>query len=496
MKVFAVLLGPSGIGLLSLYHSVMSTVATVSAMGIASSGVRQIAAANGHEVRMANALSALRLMTIVLGTVGALILFFLRNPVSVWMFGTHEHITPLAVLSIGVLCTIIYQSQTAILNGLCRLTALARINVIGSACGTIAAIILIWLFGEPAVVYSIVASVFIMLICSSWFLRSVLRPSQGPCYSEVKKEMLSLLRLGSAFMGAGLMMTGALLFTRVIFLQQVGLDATGQFQAAWGIAAIFIDFILTAMSMDFYPHLTDCIKRDHLAGHRLVNQQTEVALLLGGPLIMGMLMLADVMMRALYSTEFAAATELLRLLLLGNILKIASWPLGYLIIAHAWVKTWVFTELVWASAYLSVVYLGCNYFGINSAGYAFLVSYLIIVIILYSITYKRAGFAWSRKNVRLIAAVGSAGILVAVLASSENFGGYFLGGVITCIFAAVSLVRLSRMMDNESPALIIQSIRKILVQTSTDYPGFNKADRGPRTDSPANKHQASSTRPS
>jgi antigen flippase len=483
MKVFAICLGPSGVGLLGLYQSVMSSVASVSGMGIASSGVQQVAAANGDEAKMANALCALRLVGIGLGTIGALILFFLRNQVSVWTFGNDDHMAALAVLSLCVLCTIIYQSQMAIFNGLRRLGDMARVNVIGSGGGTIAAIVLIWSLGEAAVVYSIVASILIMLVCSSWFLRGIARPSPKASRSGAGIEILSLLGLGSAFMVAGLMMAGALLFTRVIFLRQLGLDAVGQFQAAWGVAFSYVDFILAAMSVDFYPRLTDCIRKDRLTGHRLVNEQTEVALVLGGPLIMGMLMFSDLLIRVFYSAQFAAAPEVLRWLLLGSIVKTVSWPLGYLIMANSWAKITIFTELVWASSYASLVYLGCPYFGINSAGYAFAGSYLVLVVVLYCTAQRCAGFAWSKTNSRLIAAMVIGGIVVALLASRGDFGGYLGGGVMTSAFSIVCLKRAYRMIDDVRPIRMIHSIRKTLalVPHPWGYGGsMKKADQGPR----------------
>src|SRR6185369_5038127 len=83
MKVLAVLLGPTGIGLMGIYSSLVSTVATVAGMGIASSGVRQIAEADGIGDRRTTrkVLLVLVSLSLFLGVCGAGTMLLFRNPI-------------------------------------------------------------------------------------------------------------------------------------------------------------------------------------------------------------------------------------------------------------------------------------------------------------------------------------------------------------------------------------------------------------------------------
>jgi antigen flippase len=49
MKAVALLLGPGGVGLMSLYNSISELAQTLAGLGIQASGVRQIAEASGTE---------------------------------------------------------------------------------------------------------------------------------------------------------------------------------------------------------------------------------------------------------------------------------------------------------------------------------------------------------------------------------------------------------------------------------------------------------------
>lgn len=463
-KIFAVLLGPAGMGLMGLYSSVMSTVSTVGGLGIASSGVRQISEAyNSRDDRAAApALVALRRLTLLLGSTAAIGLFLLRKVVSGWVFGSHLYAGAVGVLSLGVLFTIISGSQVAVLNGLRRLNEIARMNVVGAVSGTLVTILLVLFWREQALVFAVTSTTLIMLICSWWFVGRVPRPSSIPGYAAIKAESFSLLRLGSAFLFAGMMMTMMLLFTRVIIVKHLGMTSAGYFQAAWGLVVFYIDFILTAMGVDFYPHLTSCI-HDRKASNQLVNEQTEVALLLGGPLILGMILFAPVIVFLLYSTKFGAATQLLRWLLLGNILKIISWPMGYLVMAHAKAKTFVFIEVVWGSTYVGLMYFGIGYAGINAAGYAFVGAYLVYAAMLYLIVNRFSGFAWTSTNLILASAVFLSAVLVMALVRRGSIPSYLVGGLITLGVGIYSLRRLYRIVENETAVRIMSAMKNKLI---------------------------------
>ncbi len=447
-KIFAIYLGPTGIGLLGFYTALMSTVTAISEVGIGNSGVRQVAEAQADPHRMAGLLSALRALTIVLALVGTVAVILLSNSLSHWTFGSDAYATGIAIISLGVFFQIIADSQMAVLNGLRRIGDLARANVGGSIIGTVLAVGVVWLMGDQALPFAVVAPVVGMLICSSWMVKQVGLTIRKTSAGEMKTEVAALFRLGFPFMLTGFAMNGALLATRFIFVEQLGLVAAGLYQAAWAIAVINVDFILNAMGIDFYPRLTSCIGKKRAEGNLLVNEQTEVALLLGAPLIIGMITFAGPLISLLFSGQFESATYLLRWLVLGTIIKIVCWPIGYLMMAHGWSTVYLMAELVWCIIYTGLVYVACPYFGVDGAGYAFVAAHLTYAVLAGTIVHLRGGFSWTRRNVCLAATLFSAAAVVMSIVSSFAALGYAVGGVATVVFALFSLKRLSDLSGN------------------------------------------------
>src|SRR3954447_15689636 len=103
-KVVAVLLGPSGVGLMGLYSSIADLAQSIATMGIQGSGVRQIAeaAGSGDTDRMVRTAIVLRRISTLLGLVGAVLLLVFSVPVSTMTFGNAQQAAGVALLAVAV----------------------------------------------------------------------------------------------------------------------------------------------------------------------------------------------------------------------------------------------------------------------------------------------------------------------------------------------------------------------------------------------------------
>jgi PST family polysaccharide transporter len=84
--------------------------------------------------------------------------------------------------------------------------------------------------------------------------------------------------------------------------------------------------------------------------------------------------------RLLFSADFTAANQLYAPQLLGDVIKIASFMLSYLMLAKAMTRLFVVSECVFALSYLALVYVFTAGFGLIGAMYAFAVNYLCYLI--------------------------------------------------------------------------------------------------------------------
>ncbi len=283
-KAMAVLLGPAGFGLMGLYGSIIDLALAVASMGIGSSGVRQIAesVSTGNETRIARTVIVLRRTAVLLGILGAVLVVVFSGPLSTLTFGSDRHAGAVALLGLAVFFRSVSAGQGALIQGMRRIADLAKMGVWGALLGAIFSIALVYVLGERGVAPSLIAAAALGLVISWGYSRKVEIEYPAMTRAEVRQEAASLLKLGFAFMPSGILMMGAAYAVRTLVLRRVGLDAAGLYSAAWTLAGLYVRIVLQAVGADFYPRLVG-VAKDHSQCNRLVNEQTQVSLLLAGP---------------------------------------------------------------------------------------------------------------------------------------------------------------------------------------------------------------------
>ena len=442
-KAMAMLLGPAGFGLFGLYTSIANLTQSVAGMGINSSGVRQIAQAAGSKDIEQVALTAavLRRTSIVLGALGALLLVVFSKQISRLTFGKDEHFLAISLLSIAVLFNLVSAGQGALIQGMRRISDLAKMGVFGAVFGLLISVPIVYFLREKGVVPSLVGVAAMTVVTSWWYSRRIFVKSPTLKSSQVWQEASVLLNLGFAFMASGMMMMGSAYLVRIIVLHKLGIVATGLYQSAWTIGGLYVGFILQAMGADFYPRLT-ASAHDNSKCNRLVNEQAYIGLLLGGPGAVATLTFAPLVIALFYTAKFGAAVAILRWICLGVALQVISWPMGFIIVAKGAKNIFFWSELAWAFIHVCLAWICIGYFGLNGVGMAFFFSYMFHVALIYAVVHRLSGFRWSIANVRtsLIYFSLIASVFCAVWILPALWAGCF--GVAACIFSAVYSIRL------------------------------------------------------
>src|SRR5208337_3218913 len=100
----------------------------------------------------------------------------------------------------------------------------------------------------------------------------------------------------------------------------------------WTLSTLYVGFVLNAMGADFYPRLTS-LAADNMMVNRLVNEQTEMGLLIAVPGVLATLTLAPWVLKIFYSVQFVPAVEIVRWQIVGILLRVVSWPMGFVQLA-------------------------------------------------------------------------------------------------------------------------------------------------------------------
>lgn len=445
MKVAAVLLGPAGVGLIGLMQSLLQTASAVASAGLALAGTRQVAEAHGRGDRHATseARRALAWGTLALALLGGLVFWALRDAIAREILAGAADGAEVGWLALGVALSVAAGGQAALLNGLRRIGDIARVNVLSAVLSTAAGIAALLAWGEAAIVLFVLAAPLATWALGHWYVHR-LPPAQGGARgpSMLVAQWRGLLPLGMALMVSGLAGLLGQLVVRTLVQRELGADALGQFQAAWLVSMTYIGFVLGAMATDYYPRLSAAM-HDPAQVNRLVNEQAEVALLLATPAFMALLALAPWVVRLLYSGAFAGAVDVLRWQVLGDVLKIAAWPLSYVLLAAGAGRAYLGVEALAAAVFAGATWTGLPLLGLEATGVAFALMYAAYLPVVYLLARRRTGFRWSPGVRREALLAFACAALVAALAGWREWAAAAAGLAFAAGFAVHGFRRLA-----------------------------------------------------
>ena len=289
----------------------------------------------------------------------------------------------------------------AIVQGCQRIADLAKITVLSAIGQAVSVVVFVYLIGERGIAWSFVVGGGFSLLISRWIMKGMALPKFQSTWSSSVDEGRVLIKLGLGLTNALLLSTLLAYAVRSLIAREQGLEAVGIYLCAYGLSGKFIGFLLDAMQTDFYPRLS-AVAHDHEDLNRLVNQQTEIVLLMAMPGLLATLAFAPWLIRLFYSGAFAGATILLRWFILGCLVRVIYAPMAFVQLAKGRSLLYFLSEAFIYLSCLTVTFVLLKAFGLRGAAASYLVGNLFQTIVLLAISRRLTGFRWSQHTVRFL----------------------------------------------------------------------------------------------
>jgi len=420
VKALALMVGPAGLGLLGVLAGLASAGTTIAALGSDTSGTRRIALARDDAAALARVRRILGLIAVAHGLLAAAVIWWLRDPIATWVFGSSVYADDVAMVGIAVALSLAAGLQIAQLQGLARVGDIARINILASLASTIIGLLAVWMWGMGGIIVLVLAQPAVAALLATHRMATTggigsdeARGSLG----DVVRDWAGAIAQGAPYMLSFLMLTLVPLAIRALLVRDLGIEAASHFHAAWTMSVIYIGFLLNAMSADYFPRLTALVS-DRKAASALVNDQVQLGLAIGGVALLVILGGAPILVPLLYSSAFAPAVEIVELQAFGNLMKIAGWPIAFLAMARGRSMQFFLIELAWSLLLLGLVWLWLPHLGLHSTGVAFAVACAAFLLMQTIAAYATYGFVLERRTLLMLASFAAAS--TATLAAARH----------------------------------------------------------------------------
>lgn len=418
VKILALLVGPSGIGLFSLLRQIQQTGSGIASVGGYTALVQGIASRNGEQ-RVRYVFTAAHFFAVGIVVVSTAMLVF--APHLTWIiYGSRDPQLISVLRWLAIPCAIggIASFFIAILNGYGAIGDVAFVtaltSVVAAACAYPAGrlvqqghsgafVVLLSLSLTASAAYGIWRSIH-----HGW-LREYLAVRPEYCWDSARQ----FSSFAVTTFAASMMTTGSGVVLRAMVLRRGGLAGTGILDAAWTVSMTYVLLLLTSFSTYYLPALSGTHERPEQ--HLLMRRLLRASVLIMVPMICAMIVFKPLLMTLLYTHEFAPSLMVLRWMLIGDYIKVASWALAMPMLAYADMRAFFWSEVISKAALIGLAAVSVfGFSSIEGVGAAFLISYVGYFAFTLLYVRKKLALRFNPKD----AIFWFAGLGIIVIASS------------------------------------------------------------------------------
>jgi O-antigen/teichoic acid export membrane protein len=432
-KFVALLLGPDGMGLVSLFNTTVQLISQATHLGISVSAVRNISEYYdaGDTEKVAHCVKVVRgwcLLTALLGMLVCVVAGpFLSNTTFSW--GDHTLHFVLLAPAVGMIA--ITGGETAILKGQRKLGALALVQIVAALASLVIAIPIYYFFWQAGIVPVIVLMAFVTMCATLRFSLRIF-PLQIRGARGILGEGMGMIRLGVAFTLAGIVGSGAEMFIRSFLNVAGSLDAVGLYNAGYMITITYAGLVFAAMESDYFPRLS-AVNQDVEATNLMVNKQTEVSVLTIAPLLTSLIIFLPVLIPLLLSSQFLPIVAMTQVAALAMFFKAMTLPVAYITLARGLSVTYFVLESVYYVALVVLIMVGYRHWGIWGTGLAITLAHLVEFLIINGYARWRYQYKQSSTVVKYFAVHLLIGLSAYILTMTVDEVAYWLLGALLIV---------------------------------------------------------------
>ncbi|AKD01952.1 O-antigen translocase [Pontibacter korlensis] len=462
-KLVAVLLGPSGMGIVSLLTTTTGFIGAITNFGLSTSAVKNVSAAfsTGNSRELAVTVAVFRRLVWFTGLLGFVLTLALAPWLSKIVFDNREYTYAFFFVAVTLLLTQVSAGQGVILRGTRKLDYMAKSSVIGAVAGLVVSVPFYYFLGEDGIVPAIILTSLSALLVTWYFSRKVDIPSVEVSTGKVLGKGKQMLKMGFLISLSGLITLGVSNFVRIYISNKGGLAEVGLYNAGFAIIGTYVGMVFTAMGTDYYPRLA-AVAHDKHKSNLEINQQAEIALLILAPILMVFLVYIEWAIILLYSKKFSPITGMIHWAALGIFFKAVGWAIGFLILAKGASRVFFWNEIVANAFILGLNIVGYNLFGLTGLGVSFLFSYLIYFLQVYILCKYLYALSLSIDLIKVfVYQFVLALACFTVVQLLEKKYAYPIGTVFILVSVLFSWVQLNKRLG------LIQIIKKVLTKLTT-----------------------------
>lgn len=386
-KVVASMVGPVGIALLGQLTNFTTIVQSLANGGITTGITKYVSehAAEGEKTR--NYIGTAFRVTFISSLVTGLVILFGAGYFSSQILKDTSYRIVFYILGFTIIFYALNALLLAILNGYKEYKLFVKINVISSLTSLFFSVTMALAFGLMGALVSAVTfqsvvfiSTLVLVSRTPWFSWSMF-------YGVInRKAFHHLLQYSFMALATAIIVPFSQLLVRGEIAETISVNDAGIWEGLNRISGMYLMVVVTSFSVYYLPRLAELkthaeIRKEVFSVYKLMIPFLLVASL-------SIFIFRDLIISILFTREFSAMRSLFVFQLAGDILKMSGWVLGYLMVAKAMARTYIFMEILNYALFVVLSHVLMPRFGLTGATMAYAIGHLMYLLGMFIIFRK------------------------------------------------------------------------------------------------------------
>ncbi len=402
MKLVAMWLDATGVGLFNIFNSTIDTTTYLTGLGLRQSAVRDLSGASRKgEGMLRRMVERVRAWSVAAGLLGAVVLAALAWPLAEIIFGDGRMWWNFMVLGGAMLLNALYAGESAIFQATEGFKRLARSGLGMAVAGLVVSVPMFRFMGEASVAWSLLAYSLCGVIFA-YINRDRRFAVTLPRRKDLQGEQ-TFLKFGAfisitAFINSLCQLAFSTWLNREASTAEVGL-----YSAGYILVMRYTSLVFNSVSLEYYPRVAACgANRNRM--EVFMNHEVSLLLLLFTPLMLLFLLFRELIVEILYDADFLVILPFISWGILTVVLRGASNTMAYTIMAKGEGKVYMFTDVVDAVLGLGLSIWLYSELGLTGIGVAMVVWHGVYMLIVEGVCRRRYGLYLRSATLRLLTA--------------------------------------------------------------------------------------------
>lgn len=391
IKIVSVILGPEGLALMGQLNNFATIIMTVAAVGINNGITKYVAEFKNEKDVLKQLFSTAYKITIGGALLCGLFMIVCNYMIGSLLLRTDEYNYIFVIFGTTIVLYAINNLLLSVVNGLKEFKLFVKISIANSIVGLVYTVAFVITLGLPGAFISFVTYqsvslliTIIMLRRYDWFTWDNFRAKFS---TKIAKKYMhyTLMTLVSV----------AVVPVSQLILRSYVIDNISELHAGWWeamnrLSAMYLMVVTSSFGIYYLPRLSELrtnleLKREIFKAYKVIIP----TLIVGFTLIY---FLRFFVIKILFTPEFYPMETLFIWQLAGDLFKIASWLLAFVMVAKSMTLTYIISEVTFTTLYVILSLILMEIVGITGIVQAYFINYGIYTIVMV-IVFRKIIFA-------------------------------------------------------------------------------------------------------